>query len=329
MQTQKIRDSRLDLIRSIALLMIITVHTWSLGRVTAFPLIAVCYNVFSGCGVPLFVMVSGALMLSRPIPDLHKFYRHRFLRILVPFFIWSFIVYVLSALLGKYDDIHSVGDALLAYFPRLMQNRINEAYWFVQMILLLYILTPMLRWTIEHLSMHHLVVFCVLWLGTIAMCDSFPDWYWVREYTSHSLVYVGYYVLGYVLYHGAEICRNHIVWLILLIFAAVAMMLCSPIQLRSFRIILVGGIFTLFCLCPQFKNDLLCFVSDSSYTVYLMHMLTIAPIYMFLHYGSDATAWQCVLIPIATTIVVAAICLCICYLLRTVTGMKAWWLGIR
>lgn len=153
----------MDWIRSLALLMIITVHTWSLGRVQGYPLISGIYHAFSYCGVPLFIMVSGALILNRPVNSFRTFYSRRLARILIPFFLWSTLIYGLSAWLGKYDDVHSVTEALRAYPSRLMENRINEAYWFVQMILLLYLLTPMLRWTLERLNKRATTWILIAW----------------------------------------------------------------------------------------------------------------------------------------------------------------------
>jgi len=143
------RDHRLDYIRTLAILMVITLHTWSLAKVCAFPLLNGVYHAFEDCGVPLFLMISGALCLSAPIESISSFYRKRLWRVLLPFLIWSAVVYVLSALLHKYDEIQTWQDALRCYVPYLLTNRINYAHWFVPLILVLYLLTPLLKPALE------------------------------------------------------------------------------------------------------------------------------------------------------------------------------------
>ena len=81
----KERDVVLDILRALAILMVVTVHTWSLARIdaNAYPVLSVVYACFHRCGVPLFVMISGALQLSAPVRPLGEFYKKRYLRILI------------------------------------------------------------------------------------------------------------------------------------------------------------------------------------------------------------------------------------------------------
>ncbi len=328
-EKRSIRDSRLDWIRSIALLMIITVHTWSLGRVQSYPLISGIYHAFSDCGVPLFVMVSGALILNRPIDSLRTFYSRRLIRILIPFFLWSALVYCLSAWLGKYEDVHSLTEALRAYPSRLMENRINEAYWFVQMILLLYILTPMLRGTLKRVNIRMVGWILVAWWGAVELCSLFPDWYWVHNFTSLTLRFVGYYVLGYYLYNttGQWKWNKHLL-LIPMLIGFVGCTLVNTPAIIGCRIMLVASLFAWLCLCATRSCRIVRYCSNYSYTIYLIHMVMIPPIYTLLHYDSDATVLQSALVPIATSFAVTVIGMMVCYVLEKVLRGKARWFGI-
>lgn len=191
----------LDNLRALAILMVVTVHTWSLARIdaNAYPVLSLVYALFYRCGVPLFVMISGALQLSAPIRPLGDFYKKRYARILIPFLIWSAIIYVLSCLAGKYPDIHSLGDGLLSYVPYLLTNRINEAYWFIGLIVALYAITPFLQRTLQACSRNELIGICIVWLCYVLLRRFYPSFY-LLEYTSRLTYFLGFYILGYLLY---------------------------------------------------------------------------------------------------------------------------------
>ena len=197
----KERNVILDILRALAILMVVTVHTWSLARidVNAYPVLSVVYALFYRCGVPLFVMISGALQLSAPIRQLGDFYKKRYIRILIPFLIWSAIIYVLSCLAGKYPDVNSLADGVLLYIPYLLTNRINEAYWFIGLIIALYAITPFLQRTLQACSRNELIGICSVWLCYVLLRRFYPSFY-LLEYTSRLTYFLGFYILGYLLY---------------------------------------------------------------------------------------------------------------------------------
>ena len=195
------RNALLDWLRSLAIIMVATVHTWSLAHINAdiHPVLATIYSLFYRCGVPLFVMISGALQLSAPIRPLGTFYKKRYIRILIPFFIWSAVIYTLSCIVGKYPEIHSLTDGLLYYIPYMLTNRINEAYWFVGLIVALYAITPFLQRALQSCSRRELIVVCACWLCYAIIRRVYPSLY-LLEYTSRLTYFLGFYILGYLLY---------------------------------------------------------------------------------------------------------------------------------
>lgn len=197
----KERNVFLDILRALAILMVITVHTWSLAHIdtVTHPTLTIMYSLFFRCGVPLFVMVSGALQLSAPVQPFGAFYKKRYARILIPFFIWSAVVYCISCFVGKYTDVHSVRDGLLCYFPYLLTNRINEAYWFVGLIVALYAITPFLQRSIQQCSRKQLIIIIACWLVYVLIRRFYPSMY-LMEYTSRLTYFLGFYILGYLLY---------------------------------------------------------------------------------------------------------------------------------
>ncbi len=141
------RNIRYDLVRSIAIILIIFTH--SMGMITGvapagWSPVRVEYaflKTLISPGVHLFFLLSGALLLGKEEP-VWMFYRKRLRRILVPFLIWSAVLYVLTGLKTPgFDWKHCLPDFGL----KLLTNGIHGTYWFIYAILGLYLITPLLR----------------------------------------------------------------------------------------------------------------------------------------------------------------------------------------
>lgn len=88
--------------------------------------------------VPIFVMLSGTLLLRQDLP-LFSFLKKRFIRILFPFLFWSLVLFVGNIILGRPLSTNSV---FSSFFYDLLTNRINGVYWFIYMLIGLYLITP-------------------------------------------------------------------------------------------------------------------------------------------------------------------------------------------
>ena len=178
------RDYSLDIIRVIACLMIVLMHSPMSGQGTpGVVLSGISYLTAPGIG--LFFMVSGALLLKvnagKPF-ETKSFLRKRFTKILIPLMFWSFVGWGLE------------------------QNGVNNTelgiLWFMYCLAGMYILTPILSRWLSVASIKEVEFYLVLWLATL--CVPFvklftpvneSDTSWL--YYFHG--YVGYYVLGFYL----------------------------------------------------------------------------------------------------------------------------------
>ena len=285
----KERNTLLDWLRALAIIMIVTVHTWSLAHIDseAHPTLTLCYRLFHWWGVPLFVMISGALQLSSPISSITQYYKKRYIRILVPFFIWSLVVYAISCFVGKYAEINTIWDALRFYLPYLLTNRINEAYWFMGLIVVLYGLTPFLQRALAPCSRRGLAVICLCWLCFLIAKEFFPSLY-LLQYTSRLTYFLGYYILGYVMYR--EWGR---VW-----------------QPKANRVVeaVSGSSFMIYLMHMIFITPLYMLLGFD---------------------GAVAPLWQCILLPITVTIIVVALCTVIAVILKRLMPTTHTYLGIN
>ena len=106
-------------------------------------------TVFSHIGVPLFLMISGALLFTKRMEtgdDLKKFYRHNLLGLLVTTEIWYVIIYFFLVFLDPSNSILEGGPLLVAgglVQTMLFQNQTTTAsLWYMPMIMSLYTTIP-------------------------------------------------------------------------------------------------------------------------------------------------------------------------------------------
>ena len=93
------RNLSFDFIRCVAIVFVICIHSMALidGMVnlSIFPrLVKTVLDTFIYSGVPLFIMLSGSLLLTKE-ESLSVFFIKRIRRILLPFFLWSMLVYAI------------------------------------------------------------------------------------------------------------------------------------------------------------------------------------------------------------------------------------------
>ena len=63
------------------------------------------YHALVVMGVPLFFMLSGALLLDSQVTSIGHFLTKRFKRLLLPFFLWGTVVYIIAVAMHKYPDV--------------------------------------------------------------------------------------------------------------------------------------------------------------------------------------------------------------------------------
>jgi len=185
---------------------------------TANWLVSAIFDSFGRAGVPLFVMISGALLLPKK-EEWRIFYKKRFSRILLPMFFWSFIF----ALLWQWQ----LGEkkSIVQLIFKIIAGPTYYHLWYFYMLLGIYIATPFLRVLVQNLNKKQLELLILLWIvfrfvlpGTfgqlsiwfnfdmsIGIQQNFPD------------LYLGYFILGYYLHqHGLPFkLKNGGLWFII------------------------------------------------------------------------------------------------------------------
>lgn len=243
--------------------------------------------------VPIFVMITGALLLSKEI-TLSDFFKKRLTRILFPFIFWSLIYIFLDIFLRKYHGEIIPPNTVFQEIRDKFINGSSYHLWYVYMILVLYLCIPIINRWIKNVSENQLLYFIIIWFALIICSQAF-----ISEYIStHKLIYyiefIGYLVLGYYLSIKSFSHTKNLVFIpVILIMGGIAATIVgtyiASAKANKFDDILYGymmpnvlvtavGVF-LFCKHKIVRNQYIIksilFLNRYSYGIYLMHVVVL------------------------------------------------------
>ena len=158
------------------------------------------YDSLARGAVPIFVMVSGALLLGKS-ESYRDFFIKRFQRIFIPFVAWT----VFYLLWRKFFYEPSMG--LPEAIKRVMNGEVHFHLWFLYLIIGLYLITPLLRALTAHGTRRDLLYFLGLCFFVAALV---PFWERLDDIFFHTGIrfqiplemaqgFIGYFLFGFVL----------------------------------------------------------------------------------------------------------------------------------
>lgn len=122
--------------------------------------------IFSRIGVPFFLMITGALLLNKPIStgkDIALFYKHNLGRLIITCEIWLFISFWFISYFTEPEILHQ---SLFYIIMRclgslLFINQVAPAsMWYIPMILCLYLLIPFVNIIVNKYSSNLMLISC-------------------------------------------------------------------------------------------------------------------------------------------------------------------------
>ncbi len=309
------RDTNLDLLRVIACVFVVLVHTSSqLAYMkttdSGWALIHI-YNSFAHTGNILFLMISGSLLLSESYRfSPKKFYSRNFLNLAVSYLLWLIVFNIIGLLRHVFVNHGSLTAAVvLDSVKNVIRGLASYQFWFLPMLLGLYLLLPMLRAICRgdrYVAYYCVALFFVahILVNTILHFD-FPHKYLAESVMTRipfTLInhYAGYFLMGHVLdrlLKERKLPRPKAIGLLLIIGGAFGSLfgdLFIASQTGAENITAMNELFTL-CPCvmgagffllinsvrlPESRRlrSVLAALAGLTFGVYMLHSLILPPV---------------------------------------------------
>lgn len=179
-----------DMLRALAILCVILCHTSPFYNLTGMTsqtnliIPNILYNLAT-MGVPLFFMISGALLLNKPY-GISVFLKKRFSRILYPFLFW--IIFILAGVYYINGTTYLL-DMFLG---------VGQFTWFIWVLMGLYLFIPVFTPFVEKYGIKGVEYYLIFWAITIILTDLNMYPFGRLDLTLFS-GYFGVLVLGYYL----------------------------------------------------------------------------------------------------------------------------------
>jgi surface polysaccharide O-acyltransferase-like enzyme len=330
-----------DLIRTLAILSVIFNHAVNVGygfSGSSMPIAIAnwwtidAYRSIGNFGVPLFVMLTGILLLTPSKCDepIGVFFKKRFARIGVPMIFWTAAYFAW----GYYFNGYPLTP--MAIFEGLLGGSYYHLG-FLYILIGLYLATPILRIVVKNIDRQRFTYFLGLWVvGNFAV--PFIQLFIGYKYNPVLFVFtgwVGFYLLGVYL------MRSKVRSWILYVTVALGLLgsvlgdyvvtLYTP-QFNGFFheyliftiVAATGALFLLLLNVPKNRfdnhvkfNSVLHWVSQNTLPIYLFHVMLLELIEVYLGWQLDIFALPSVLqIPVLTVLTFTATCLILYPLLK-------------
>lgn len=191
------RNINYDILRLIATFAVVLIHVLSVynlsGSYTYSDFNLYFYDILNKClfwCVPIFFMLSGALLLGNEKENLITFYKKRINKIVIPTIFWSLFFLIYLYLYENFTLFNMVGAFL--------KGKPFYHLWFMFAILGLYIFTPFIRILVQRLEQKDLRIFLIL-IFIFTIGDKFLNYFLISHDTLFSsfVGYIGYFVLGF------------------------------------------------------------------------------------------------------------------------------------
>lgn len=309
------RNISIDLLRIVACIMVICIHTASTNLWYTLPVQSISwkvmhfYDFFCRSSVPIFFMISGALFLSKKEMSIKKIYSKYILRL--------FVIYVVFEVLYAIDSSKSLNPQ--NFIPHMLISK--QHLWYLRSIIGVYIGIPILKKISENkkiLEYSLILFFCfgifLPSLNEISYILGSNSLRFINNFNITTFSYAGYFLLGYYLSQNNIIkYKKRTLFIMFILTNGVFSILSSyygtnAVFYSYFSLSTFLGAIFLFQIFKNLKLNLsnkitkiIEFVSSNTLGIYLVH------IYILEHFisitGFDLTSNTIIKLPLVIIIV--------------------------
>ncbi len=331
-----------DYLRVVSAFMVIVIHVsafywYDLSVQSNSWIILNTFNALTRASVPIFVMISGALFLSKD-NSIKKLWLKNILRLAIVFIVWDIVYAFSNCFINEVFTRRSIKD-IIKY---ILKNTVHYKYhlWFVPMLIGVYAVIPVLKLVVnnENVLKYFLRIFFIFAIlinpvfdianSSVGSSITFIEMPMIFNYC-------GYFVLGYYL-HTYQLTNKQKKILYAL---GIMSFVLSPIVANGLSIMLDTKIFTqtnfsifvffqavfIFELFKNMKfnkdSKIINSMSKCSLGIYLLHILVMEVLFKYM--SIDILHDTIIMVPIVSIIIFMTSYL-VCYILKKVPLFNKW-----
>ena len=191
---KKERETRFDILRITSMFLVIVIHVancycrniHNISKISF--LIAEVFNILARVSVPVFFMISGAL-LGKSKFDFKKYIK-RISRFIIVIILWDLIYYLW--------ETKVMGITYGKSFTYLLHDPFRKHLWFLYTITYIYIFQPLVSLILNKVKWKGHIILTLLWIGACMLLTLKLGH--VAKYILKQTCYVGYFILGSIIY---------------------------------------------------------------------------------------------------------------------------------
>ncbi len=332
------RDRSLDMLRILACLMVIGIHTAMEGWYNISPrtytwTVLNFYDTLFRPAVPLFIMISGSLFLRKEQIDLKRLWCKNILHLFLIYIVWVVFYAVMN------NGIHKAFADPLLVWEEISGPNPQYHLWYLRTLINLYAIAPLLWLLVRTFDQKHIRYYIILFFifgilrHTVIDLPFVPKWIieQINLFVDMDLVgYAGYFIMGWYLSipeteKRFSVGKLRIVYLITLLLAAglnqwIAVAgnwptqalygnFSLPVAVETVCIfLLVRYRFAAFSLKPT-ADKVFLRISESTLFIYLIHPFVIRRLQIYLNlYTTNYNVLISVPLVVILVFIISSIC---------------------
>ncbi len=248
------------------------------------------FNAIFRFPVPVFVMITGALLLHRDY-EIGSFLKKRLLRVVLPFLFWS-LVYVWYMWYNEEITFGSDAWANVKQVLHFLKTGSSYHLWYVYMLIGLYFFIPVLSKFVRNASEKEILYFLFVWFAVMMITQPYLSRFNPSVDMHYFAGYAGYLVLGHYLAFKDFNIKHLRLWMAALLVFSITLIAIGSWWLTSYPkwpgtmfyepvnpaiVMVAASIFMIVKLTtfklPPFITRIRDFAGEYSYGVYLGHAL--------------------------------------------------------
>ena len=288
---KKERDYSIDILRIFCCISIIMLHESGLWYEHQFSWSSI-QSIVRPC-LFAFTAISGYFLLNSNIKSYKDFYLKHFFRLILPLFIYIFLqTMYTNYLVGGTAAIFN-GINFRFFYDLLTGTNWNGTHlWFVYNLIGLYLITPFLKKMLDNLKNKDIIILLGISFffgGINPILEYYGVGFMIEFLTQGAMIF--YFILGYLLSRFKYNWKYGIIITLLEIINILSILFFFrsyiPIQsvLYTFSLNMIIGILFYFYIfnlvfknLPKILNKISKFISDRTYSIYIIHMIVLQEI---------------------------------------------------